>query len=360
MPSDYDWHPVNQKTGSVFKVESKNLGWWVLLALMVSVVIHIVLIFVLKAWRHQLPELTGDQIVFQARKEQPQISREDLERILSEDVVDTSIPEDSEALTPDKVSDLDMVDNSLDEFDIMEKIKEESVRLAPAEAPQIFSGTAPKAPAQAIDLAAQTAQINVAELFSQDLQDMRNKLVDESSAVSINQPVIQIDASADVSKGVNTDEFFKEAAEKTFGSKADDFIEGYSSLDGLLARAGGLPQGEEKILMPTDILFEYNEHELKEEASLSLMKLAFLIETNPNTIFRIEGHTDTFGGVEFNERLSLKRAQAVKDWLIKRLQIDPANIEVAGIGKAKPLDGVGGTAEEQALNRRVEIITRTP
>jgi outer membrane protein OmpA-like peptidoglycan-associated protein len=121
-----------------------------------------------------------------------------------------------------------------------------------------------------------------------------------------------------------------------------------------------MPTGEEKIALPTDILFGYNEFELKEEARLSMMKLAFIVQTNPDATFTIEGHTDSFGGDGFNQDLSLKRAEAVRRWLIERLRLDTANIKVIGIGKARPIVSTDGSAEEQSLNRRVEIVVKKP
>ncbi|MEO0416588.1 MAG: hypothetical protein AAF226_16715, partial [Verrucomicrobiota bacterium] len=297
MASEYDWRPVaNPNTGSVFKVETRNIGWWILLALVVSLVLHMILLVLMRGWDANFGGVRKvEEIVFRTRKESQAImDRKELDRLLAQDVADPVIPEDR--IEPDKLSDLDVVDNSLDEFDLMEQMKAESVRLAPAEAPQVFSDAiAPQIPAAAMDLASDATTLDMSDVFSEDLQDMRNRLVEESSAVSINQPVLKIDATNQLSQGVNTDDFFKDAAKRAFGNEADSFIEGYASLDGLLARADGLPTGEEKFVLPTDILFEYNEFELKEESTLSLMKLAFLIETNPDSIFRIEGHTDTFG-----------------------------------------------------------------
>ena len=118
--------------------------------------------------------------------------------------------------------------------------------------------------------------------------------------------------------------------------------------------------GEEKIALPTDILFGFNEFELKEEARLSMMKLAFIVQTNPDATFVIEGHTDSFGGDEFNMDLGLKRAEAVRRWLVERLRINAENIKALGLGKSRPIVPIEGTAEQQSLNRRVEIVVKKP
>ncbi len=352
MASEYNWHPgIPGK--SVFKVETRNLGWWVLLAILISVIVHIVLYVVLGAIERSSKTVVDESIVWRSKRDQVTIDREKLNELLADPV----IPEQTD-IKPEKVSDLDLTDKSLDEFDLMEKIKEETIRMSPIESPKIFSTEAPKAPGQALEIAASNIEISAAEMLSKDLAEMRNKLVESSANVSVAQPVLELNASEDLGEGVDTDGFFKEAAAKAFGNGATEFVKGYASLDDLIGRTGGLPVGEEKIALPTDILFEYNAYELKEEARLSMMKLAFIVQTNPDATFIIEGHTDSFGGDQFNLDLSLKRAEAVRRWLVERLRIDAANIQVAGMGKTRPIVPVEGTAEQQALNRRVEIVVR--
>lgn len=354
MASGYDWHPTT-KGKSVFKVETRNLGWWVLLALFISVLIHIVIYIVLGEIERRGLAVTGEEIVWRSQREQVTIDRDKLNELLEEPF----IPED-QPIEKEKLSDLDLVDNSLDEFDLLEQMKDEVIRMAPIETPKIFSTEAPRRAAEALGVAADGIDISVAEVLARDLDDMRNKLIDSSATVSNSQPLLELNPTDDLGQTTDTDDFFKLAASKAFGTGADEFIQGYSSLDDLIGRTGGLPAGEEKIAMPTDILFEFNESELKEEARLSMMKLAFIVQTNPDATFVIEGHTDGIGGDEFNQQLSLKRAEAVRRWLVERLRISADNIKVVGFGKSKPIVSTEGTAEEQALNRRVEIVVRKP
>ncbi|MDF1657961.1 MAG: OmpA family protein [Verrucomicrobiales bacterium] len=352
MSSSFDWHP-SSKGQSVFKVETRNLGWWVVLAILVSVVIHIILYIILAGIERSGLAANDETIVWRSQREQITIDQEKLNQLLEEPF----IPEET-ALEPEKLSDLDLVDNSLDEFDLMEQMKDETIRMAPIETPQIFSSEAPKAPGEALDIAAGGLDISVAEMLSKDLDDMRNKLIDSSATVSVAQPTLELNQTDDLGSNVDTDEFFRDAAAKALGNGADELIKGYSTLDEMIGRTGGLPSGEEKIALPTDILFEYNEFELKEEARLSMMKLAFVVQTNPDAVFIIEGHTDSFGGEDFNRDLSLKRARAVRQWLVDRLRIDASNIETVGLGKERPIVSIEGTADDQALNRRVEIVVR--
>lgn len=131
---------------------------------------------------------------------------------------------------------------------------------------------------------------------------------------------------------------------------------GFSSIDDLLAGSGVVTPATAPILMPTDLLFEYDATSLRPEAAQSLSKLGYLIQKNSSATFRIEGHTDAFGTEAYNTALSIRRAEEVKAWLTKNMGIDPARITTAGFGKSRLLVPGTGSVAEQQLNRRVEIV----
>jgi outer membrane protein OmpA-like peptidoglycan-associated protein len=145
----------------------------------------------------------------------------------------------------------------------------------------------------------------------------------------------------------------KELSEATQGEPADP---AFSTLDALLDRKEKLTSSTAPILMPTDLLFGYDSTTLKPEAEKSMEKLGTLIRRNGNARFRIEGHTDAFGNDDYNNALSLRRAEQVKDWLVGKMGIDPARISTAGFGKTHLLVPGNGSIEQQQLNRRVEIV----
>ncbi len=134
-------------------------------------------------------------------------------------------------------------------------------------------------------------------------------------------------------------------------------VANFSNLDGLLSTKGPLTSKTAPILLPTDLLFDYNAAELRPEAVGSLQKLAELMQRNPNATFIIEGHTDNFGTPEYNLDLSKARAESVKAWLVEEAQIDPARIQTRGLGLSRLLIN-GGSIEQQKLNRRVEIVIK--
>jgi outer membrane protein OmpA-like peptidoglycan-associated protein len=130
----------------------------------------------------------------------------------------------------------------------------------------------------------------------------------------------------------------------------------FSSLDELLEGGEKLTTATAPILMPTDLLFGYDSTTLKPEATKSLEKLGTLIKRNGSARFRIEGHTDAFGSDDYNNDLSLRRAEEVKTWLVKTMGIDPSLITTAGLGKTRLLVPSSGSIAAQQLNRRVEIV----
>ncbi len=134
-------------------------------------------------------------------------------------------------------------------------------------------------------------------------------------------------------------------------------IPNFSDLDSLLSAKGPLSSKTAPILLPTDLLFDYDSSVLRPAAVGSLQKLADLIQRNPNSNFIIEGHTDSFGSPEYNARLSTARAESVKAWLANDAGIDPGRITTRGLGMTRLLVQ-GGTVEAQQLNRRVEIVIK--
>ncbi|MCF6311294.1 MAG: OmpA family protein [Verrucomicrobiales bacterium] len=358
MQSNYSWQNATGHAANFKSESTRNIGWWILLAIVISIVLHLVLYFTLGLlkWQAQMTPGFKEEIVFQNRqKEQLIIDQETLENFLPKP------PQAPEPITPEKMEGaMPLLDDTLDEFDILDQLPDKEIKLTPAvDSTQIFSNIQPAAPKKILVEAAEQIDVAAANLISKDLQNLREKLIEDSPVVSNVQPVLELNMD-DITKGVDTDEFFRRAAARVSSSDGgSDITRGFSSLDGLLGKTGGgIPDGTKPILMPTDLLFGYNQWELREEARLSMMKLGFIIQTNPNSKFIIEGHTDTIGGADANYQLSLRRAGAVRDWLIEVLKIDGNNMQAVGYGKSRPLVNPNGNPNAQALNRRVEIVIK--
>ena len=74
----------------------------------------------------------------------------------------------------------------------------------------------------------------------------------------------------------------------------------------------------------------------------------------PSLHVAIEGHTDSVGSDDYNQQLSERRAQAVRDYFIQQ-GISSANVEAHGYGKTEPI-ATNDTPEGRQQNRRVELI----
>jgi len=70
--------------------------------------------------------------------------------------------------------------------------------------------------------------------------------------------------------------------------------------------------------------------------------------------FDIVGHTDTQGDAAYNDALSLRRAETVRDFLVRNFPIAPSALRAVGRGEREPLYS-GETPQAHALNRRVEV-----
>lgn len=103
-----------------------------------------------------------------------------------------------------------------------------------------------------------------------------------------------------------------------------------------------------------NIYFDFDKATFKTESYTELNKLEAMMSQNQNIVMEIGGHTDAIGTKEYNKYLSLKRAQAVKDYLVKK-GINTQRIKTIGHGKSKPLASNDDERGGRELNRRVEF-----
>lgn len=108
------------------------------------------------------------------------------------------------------------------------------------------------------------------------------------------------------------------------------------------------------VLTIGEVLFAFGKADLSPDANRSVNKLADFLKKYPNRNVLIEGHTDSIGSDEYNQELSRKRSESVKDRLVG-FGIEPGRITAAGYGENYPAVS-NNTPEDRALNRRVEVI----
>ena len=176
-----------------------------------------------------------------------------------------------------------------------------------------------------------------------DLKALTDQLLNGKPNVTSNHPSFEVTGNANGSRP---------------NAGPNPGVANFSNLDSLISSKGPLTSKTAPILLPTDLLFDYNAADLRSEAVGSLQKLAELMQRNPNATFIIEGHTDNFGTPEYNLDLSKARAESVKNWLVDNEGIDPARIQTRGLGLTRLLV-TGGNIEQQKLNRRVEIVIKS-
>jgi outer membrane protein OmpA-like peptidoglycan-associated protein len=111
-----------------------------------------------------------------------------------------------------------------------------------------------------------------------------------------------------------------------------------------------------KLSVPSDFSFDPGSAQIKPQLRPVLDQLAQGLD--PKTRLTIVGHTDSAGGADLNNRLSLDRAVNVRDYL-RNDGVDPAHMIVNGRGETQPIAN-NDTEAGRARNRRVEIFLSEP
>ena len=143
----------------------------------------------------------------------------------------------------------------------------------------------------------------------------------------------------------------------------------------LLATVGGLNQAindlgakvgemEISVALSADILFDFDKADIKPTAETELTKLGLIIREKRTGDVTIIGHTDAKGSDNYNMGLSDRRADSVKNWLVKYAQINAEVITTEGLGETQPIapnvkaDG-SDDIDGRTKNRRVDVIIQT-
>ncbi len=103
-----------------------------------------------------------------------------------------------------------------------------------------------------------------------------------------------------------------------------------------------------------DVLFDTGKYSLKPNAQIALARIAGIVVSHPGLNLQIEGYTDSTGTMEFNQKLSEQRANAVRDFLLTQ-GINTNNMTAVGYGENYPVAS-NDTAAGRKLNRRVELV----
>lgn len=132
-----------------------------------------------------------------------------------------------------------------------------------------------------------------------------------------------------------------------------DFVEGYTSSEPYLKTIALNRVREGEFMRMYNVFYDTDSWELLESSLPELEQLLEFLNDNPTVVIEIGGHTDSDGSEEHNQRLSERRAQSVKEFLVKR-GIAVKRLFSHGYGETTPVaDNL--TPAGKRLNRRTEI-----
>ena len=101
-----------------------------------------------------------------------------------------------------------------------------------------------------------------------------------------------------------------------------------------------------------DIKFDFDKSVVKQRYLPEVQRVADFLKVHNGSVAVVEGHTDSIGEDDYNQRLSERRANAVRDVLINKFGLPPSRISAVGYGEARPI-ATNDTVEGRAENRRV-------
>ncbi len=120
---------------------------------------------------------------------------------------------------------------------------------------------------------------------------------------------------------------------------------------------------EIRIELAADVLFEFDKADIRPKAEQALKQVATIIRERAKGTVRVEGHTDSKGSDPYNQKLSVGRANSVKNWLVQKEGLKNVRFSTAGFGAKSPVvsntkpDG-SDDPEGRQKNRRVEIVAK--
>jgi len=353
METEYSWQSA--KSSGYSRVSGgTNYGWWVSLAMLLSILVHLGLYMMFE--NIQVKQIVpGFQQVIQLPVERA-------ETVVDEQTMKRLAEEARPAPQPlEPIKEEAKIEEPAAEMpDITETIK-----LTPATDVVTNLFTTSEAPALpgGLSMPDLSKSMDFELPKGTSAAEVKAQLAKASQTASANQPTIYVDETLQV--GVDTDELVKQMTKKVGGNLGAEISERFSSIEDLLG--SGVKKPTTEVLIPTDLLFAFGAYEVKEEAKLSLMKLGMIVLANKDATFVFKGFTDSIPfrnasnkpGPKTNEELSLARAEAVRTWLVSQLGLDGYDLQVAGYGASNLLVPPTGKIEidkvQESLNRRVEV-----
>jgi len=107
-----------------------------------------------------------------------------------------------------------------------------------------------------------------------------------------------------------------------------------------------------------NVQFDFDQSVVKPEFNDEIQEVADFLRQYPDTVASLEGHTDSMGTDEYNQSLSQRRVDAVRQVLINQFGIAANRVRAQGFGESRPVAS-NDTADGRAQNRRVESVITT-
>ena len=123
---------------------------------------------------------------------------------------------------------------------------------------------------------------------------------------------------------------------------------------GLAVDASGCPI---PMVVKLKVNFDFDKSDIKPQYHQELADFAAFMKQYPGVSVEIDGHTDAKGSDEYNKKLSQRRANSVREYLVKKLGMDGAKITAIGFGESKPVAS-NDTDAGRAENRRIEAVLK--
>ncbi len=116
-------------------------------------------------------------------------------------------------------------------------------------------------------------------------------------------------------------------------------------------------QGNTVILRLVGLNFASGDAKIRPESFDLLAKVEKAIDVFPRSELIIEGHTDAYGGDDFNQKLSQDRAESVKQYMINAMRIEDFRLIATGYGETRPLAS-NETESGRTKNRRIDVVIK--
>ena len=116
-------------------------------------------------------------------------------------------------------------------------------------------------------------------------------------------------------------------------------------------------EGDSIILRMVGLTFDSGDAQIRQDKFDLLGKVEQAIDVFPRSELIIEGHTDSFGGDEANQKLSQQRAESVQQYMINAMRIPTYRLIATGYGETRPIAS-NETESGRERNRRIDIVIR--